>query len=51
MYQMARAKGVASSLSREAPTCLAALVVAEVFYKFHSFTLECVASQVAVRPG
>lgn len=43
MYQMARAKGVASSLSREAPTCLAALVVAEVFYKFHSFTLECVA--------
>jgi hypothetical protein len=26
-----------------APAVLAAMVVAELFYKFHSFTLECIA--------
>lgn len=29
--------------SRELPAGLAAWVVAELFYKFHSFTLECAA--------
>ena len=43
MYQMAQAKGFFSSISRETPTCLGALIIAELFYKFHSFTLECVA--------
>lgn len=43
MYQMARAIGLFPSVSREMPTCLAALIMAELFYKFHSFTLECIA--------
>jgi len=43
MYQMAKAKGLFPSISREMPTCLAALIIAELFYKFHSFTLECFA--------
>jgi hypothetical protein len=32
-----------SELAPTIPTGLAALVVAELFYKFHSFTLECLA--------
>jgi hypothetical protein len=43
MYQMVRATGLFPSISLELPTCLAALIIAELFYKFHSFTLECVA--------
>ena len=31
------------SVVRFLPTGAAALVIAELFYKFHSFTLECVA--------
>jgi hypothetical protein len=27
----------------QAPTLVLSLVIAELFYKFHSFTLECVA--------
>lgn len=27
----------------EAPSLVGSVVIAEVFYKFHSFTLECVA--------
>lgn len=43
MYQMIRSHGVVPALSREAPAAAAALVVAELFYEFHSFTLECLA--------
>lgn len=43
MYQMIRAHGTMRTLSREAPSAVLALVIAEVFYKFHSFTLECLA--------
>ena len=43
MYRMARASGLFTSISRELPTCIAALIIAELFYKFHSFTLECIA--------
>jgi len=43
MYVMLRANGFLSNISHEMPTGLAAFVIAEVFYKFHSFTLECVA--------
>jgi len=43
MYLMLRANGFFASLVHEAPTGLAAFVVAELFYKFHSFTLECLA--------
>lgn len=43
MHQMIRRNGVRQSLAQEAPACLAAFVIAELFYKFHSFTLECLA--------
>ena len=43
MFVMLRANGWRPNLSLELPTGLAAFIVAEVFYKFHSFTLECLA--------
>ncbi len=43
MYIMLRANGWLSTISHEVPAGLAALAFAEVFYKFHSFTLECLA--------
>jgi hypothetical protein len=43
MYSMLHGSGRAKVLAREVPALIAALVTAEVFYKFHSFTLECVA--------
>jgi len=30
-------------LGSHAPSALVAIIIAEVFYKFHSFTLECLA--------
>ena len=30
-------------LGYHAPSAVIAIVIAEIFYKFHSFTLECVA--------
>lgn len=41
MHTMVRSYGVARTLSREAPAAVGALVIAELFYKFGSFTLEC----------
>jgi len=43
MYALVRQLGSAAVTVREASTFAAALILAEVFYKFHSFTLECVA--------
>lgn len=43
MYQVIRSQGVAWTLSREAVPAGIALVLAEAFYKFHSFTLEALA--------
>ncbi len=43
MYTLVRHVGFRQALVREVPTGAAALVVAELFYKFHSFTLECMA--------
>ncbi|MGH7516493.1 MAG: hypothetical protein ACREOC_03350 [Gemmatimonadales bacterium] len=43
MRQMIRALGPGRSLAHEAPSALVALVLAEAVYKFHSFTLECLA--------
>ena len=43
MHQMIRAHGISPTLTREAPAATGALVIAELFYKFHSFTLECLA--------
>lgn len=41
MYVMLRANGWRPTISLELPTGAAAFIIAEVFYKFHSFTLEC----------
>jgi hypothetical protein len=43
MYQLIQALPVRQILGRQAPMIAASLAIAEVFYKFHSFTLECVA--------
>jgi hypothetical protein len=43
MYTLVRQLGSREIVAREAPTCAASLVLAEFLYKFHSFTLECLA--------
>ena len=40
MYRMLRFPLAAQSLGKDAPAGLGALILAEFFYKFHSFTLE-----------
>jgi len=41
MYTLLRSLTLRQMLLGQAPVALAALLVAEVAYKFHSFTLEC----------
>jgi hypothetical protein len=41
MYQLLKSLTVRDCLTRQIPTIVASLVIAELFYKFHSFTLEC----------
>ena len=36
-------QAVAGLIGDHAPSAVVAIVIAELFYKFHSFTLECVA--------
>lgn len=43
MYRTIRSQGRASVLAREAVPAGAALALAELLYKFHSFTLELLA--------
>jgi hypothetical protein len=43
MYSLLRHVGFRQSLTAEAPALLTSLLVAELFYKFHSFVLECAA--------
>jgi hypothetical protein len=43
MYTLIRSVPLKQLLSEQAPAIALALLVAELFYKFHSFTLECVA--------
>jgi hypothetical protein len=43
MYASLRRLGIRQWLLQEAPSLSLALIVAELVYKFHSFTLECVA--------
>ena len=42
MYDTMRRVGVRSFLLRESASLVVALVIAETFYKLHSFTLEAV---------
>ena len=41
MYSYVKQAGIPTVLAQEAPAFVASFVIAEVFYKFHSFTLEC----------
>ena len=43
MYSYVKQVGIPTVLAQEAPAFAASFVIAEVFYKFHSFTLECAA--------
>jgi hypothetical protein len=43
MYTLYRSLTVRSLLLQQLPALLLSLVIAEVFYKFHSFTLETAA--------
>jgi hypothetical protein len=43
MYALLRHREGPAVTVREASTFTASLVLAEAFYKFHSFSLECVA--------
>ena len=38
-----QARAVMELIGDHAPSAVIAIVFAEIFYKFHSFTLECVA--------
>ncbi len=41
MFQLMHKLTVQQLLARQCPALLVSVVVAELFYKFHSFTLEC----------
>jgi hypothetical protein len=43
MYTLFRSVPLRELLVTQAPSLLASFVIAELFYKFHSFTLECLA--------
>lgn len=43
MYTLLRVLSVRRLLSEQFPSLAAAWLVAELFYKFHSFSLECAA--------
>jgi hypothetical protein len=43
MYTLIRRAGIREGILVEAPPFAVSLVIAELFYKFHSFTLECLA--------
>jgi hypothetical protein len=42
MFTLLRQMRADASLAVEAPAFLAALAIAETFYKLHSFSLECI---------
>ena len=41
MFELLRSSSLRQLLSRQVPALALSLVVAELFYKFGSFTLEC----------
>ena len=43
MHHIVKRPAARGALARESVPFIASLVIAETFYKFHSFTLECVA--------
>ena len=62
MYTYVKNVGVPAFLVREAPAFGVSFLIAELFYKFHSFSLECLAflatwyalswvQSLVIRPG
>ena len=43
MYQLIHNLTLNELFKRQIPTFVSAFAIAEIFYKFHSFALECVA--------
>lgn len=43
MFALIRHSSVVQLLLQQAPAIAVSIVIAEAFYKFHSFTLECLA--------
>jgi hypothetical protein len=43
VYQLLMAISGTQLVGRQAPALVGSVVIAELFYKFHSFTLECAA--------
>ena len=43
MFELVRSAPIAHLLSHQLPVFVVSLVIAEVFYKFGSFSLECIA--------
>ena len=43
MYRLLDTPNYPHVIAREAPALVLAMTVSELFYKFHSFTLECCA--------
>ena len=43
MFELVRSTTIAHLLSHQLPVFVVSLVIAEVFYKFGSFSLECIA--------
>ena len=43
MYSLIQTLGLQAAMKRELVPFIAAFVIAELFYKFHSFSLECIA--------
>ena len=41
MFELLRSSSLRQLLARQAPALVISLVIAEMFYKFGSFTLEC----------
>ena len=41
MFELLRSSSLRQLLARQAPALVISLIVAEMFYKFGSFTLEC----------
>ena len=43
MYALIRSLGLRHLVLQQAPAIVVSIMIAELFYKFHSFTLECLA--------
>ena len=50
MFRLLTSISAGELFKRQLPVCLVAFLIAELFYKFHSFTLECSIPGHVVRP-